>query len=253
MIIESSTISHQIEVTDSSLNIQSGSPIFYSGMNLIEVDQGCLAPAPASCISTLVVSSIPTNVTVTVEVGDNAANQIVLGSTYGLDKIRGDLVINGADVPGRCAGQLLISHTNSQVISAAISNGYVRGIGLANRVITYSVVCSLAIQLGDWDNYVAVLSTHSYPTNISTGSGNDVVYIVSTGGPTGIWTNDGNDTLHMAVESKVNTKLYLDGGLGTDGYNITFAGAGNALIYVNDDSVPPSFDTVLIFVRMPPH
>jgi hypothetical protein len=236
----SSELSDVVELSASYVSghgLPVSSVISHQGMSIVEIDQGC-TDTSTTCISNALVSSSLTNVSITVEAGSNKANTITIGTlAAGLDSILGDVTVNGALIPGNCAASLSVVHGSSQVVNGEVTNGAISGIGKPGKSISYAAVCSLTIELGSHDDTLVVTTTHSETTTINTGNGRDSVLIEGTGGVTSINTQDGADSILTSDLPIISSILYLDGGAGSDLYNITFAGQGSSLVFMRDSSV----------------
>ena len=148
-------------------------------------------------------------------------------------------IVAGLTVDGGSTGglsgqdQLTVDDTADGAATGLITATTVTGLGMAVG-ITYTAFEDLVVATGTGGDTVTVESTHGGPrrtTEVTTGSGNDLVIIRSVGGPLTVDTGDGNDTVRMS-----STVTGIGGTVtGIAGLVTLHAGTGSAdHLYVDD-------------------
>ncbi len=208
----------------------------------------------------MVVESIAAATTMTVETGSGLDTVVVRSTASTVDAIAGDLRIDGGD-PGYALGsasrdRLLVFDTGETADNTGqLTATRLTGFDMAGAGITYLAFEHLGLFLGQRDDTLVIRGTHEGSTLVNAGPRLDRVDVEATMGETRIEGDGGDDFLNVNVrpadpalgDQIGNTAndnisgddaLDLDGGAGSDTYEIRMAGTGSALINVFDTGAP---------------
>jgi aspartate 1-decarboxylase len=240
-----STLSGSLTLTQSSVSGYGlpSSYINYYGINIINAVQGCANGLPSGCTAATVIQSSLPNVTVEVDVNNSPANQVFIGVPgTGLDTIRGTVTIDGALKPGACTASVFVVHSGatSVVTSGKLTNSDITGIGSCS--VRYNQICTLDIQLGSSADVFDINVTHMYTTYVRTGAGNDDISIGAINGITTVYAESGDDHIALGTQTvpavnRILQLVTLDGGTGSDTYDLSWSGDGSSAIFVDDSSI----------------
>ena len=147
----------------------------------------------------------------------------------------GSPVLTLGDEPVLYTGGQQAYYTNAQPIQLATPESHITvasttGGGMAGDII-YSGLSAVNLSLGSGNDLVTVVTTHTGTTTINTGSGNDEVAVRSINGATAVLTGGGSDTIDVGTEAgywptvgqftdvkgnanSIDAQLTIDGGTG---------------------------------------
>ena len=123
--------------------------------------------------------------------------------------------------------------TNDILTSTTLS-----GLGMAGS-ITYGNVATLNVWLGKGQNIFTIANTDATTTNLYGGPAGDTITIATVSGQTFVYGGAGNDTITKQAYADTAT-LNIDGGLGSNTINVSYAGTGNYLVNVTDTGTAPT-------------
>jgi Ca2+-binding RTX toxin-like protein len=266
------------EVGDSlNLNSVAGSTITIDMLKVDSAVSGTPLPASLALPGQLVINDNPGNIfnvrstsgptTINAHGGINTFNvgSLAPAANGTLAGIQGALTLNGSggadvaniDDSGDATGQ-----------SGTLTATSLTGLGMGGA-ITYGGLNSLAVNLGLGNDTFTVAATHGTTTSVDAGPGADTVSLQALDGPTTVHGGAGNDSITLSPTVVVGpTQLFgdqgddtltvdrlparqvsgtvsLDGGDGSDAYNVNIAGDGNYLINVHDTGTTGS-DTLTV-------
>lgn len=134
---------------------------------------------------------------VTVDTGSTPGASVVnVGSNAPANFSKLDTIAGGVIVNGDGNDTLNLDDTGSSAKpgkTGTLSTDTLSGFSAGN--ITYNGLDTLNLKLGSGGNTLTVAGTSASTTNINTGSGNDFVYVQSTGGTTNLNAGGGSNTL----------------------------------------------------------
>ena len=186
--------------------------ITYGGIETLNIQLGARA-------DTVNVRSTASGATTSIFTGTTAANVVNVGSLAGagqgnVNGIAGRLVITGQSA----ADTLNVDETGETTGNTGfLTSTRIWGLGmpgstLTDNGITYGSIESLNIVLGSGADEFTILSTHTAPTSLKTGTGDDRVAVRTISGQTSIDTQDGSDTVNVgSLSSPAGTSGNIGG------------------------------------------
>jgi Ca2+-binding RTX toxin-like protein len=190
----------------------------------------------------------PTNVETalgddTVQVGSTTHQpNPVPGSTLN-EIVSGRLILAGQG--GHDELEVYDSGDTASSTDGRLTANEITGLGMTLG-ISYTDFERLELNLSRGADEFFVASTHPHPVHIHAGDGNDVVDIdiIAAGAPTTFELGEGDDVVRVNFDENgaqtfrngVGDVLTLKGQFGSDTYEIGLAGAGSALVNVEDES-----------------
>jgi Ca2+-binding RTX toxin-like protein len=184
------------------------------------------------------------------------SNSVLTTVPAAVDKISGALTLEGAGPDTLNVDDSGSTIDKSGTKSGTLTSTTLSGLGMGGA-ITYSGLATLNINLGKGADHLTVNSTQAGATNIDGGPGNDTIDLLELDGPTIVHGGNDSDTItlhaskivgpvqlfgdagddHLIVNQvPVGTVdlISLDGGAGTDTYEVDITGAGGYVVHVQD-------------------
>jgi hypothetical protein len=229
----------------------------YTNINEVTIKMACRSAIECGTTTNIQSLLVSTSVVVhmlNVTVPSKADNVVIIGSSIsGTNYVNGAITVHGGISLHDCYGRVIINDKNGDVIA----NGHLEKTlvtGVTHHNVIYYHVCQLAIHLSSFNDYFTIHDTHIWLTNITSEDGDDTVIINTINGETNVWTNNDNDYIghHNGSFNQIHANLFLDGGHGSDIYNITLSGSGDSNITV-DDSSDPALDRDQLFIYVINH
>ena len=175
----------------------------------------------------------------TVKAGSGNDLIYVSNSNHRLDTIRDVLVING----GTDEDMLFLDNSgDGSDRTVILSASTVHGAGMG-ATLDYAAIEFFSLQLGQGQDTLTVQDTHNQSSYVDTGSGNDVVDVLSTTGETTIKTSAGSDYVYVTPptgSSFMQKSLFLVGGSDNDTLEVDYSSATvNTEIVITDTQIQP--------------
>jgi hypothetical protein len=199
--------------------------------------------------------------------GDDTINVVSLTSAANIDAGAGNDIVNvSSDAPqdlgtlaGIGAALTVTGGTGNTILNVGdrgdasgvtgrVSPAQVTGLGLP-APITYSAIATLNITLGDGGDTFTVLGTPATTRfNLTTGGGNDRVFVRAVGAASRIDTGAGDDAIHVSSNAGlddngnldgITAPLTIDAGAGTGNTLVVsdFGGTGNTTGVVTNNRI----------------
>ncbi len=110
--------------------------------------------------------------------------------------------------------------------SGTLTSTHLSGLGMSSDGADYLAFEDFTLDGGTGGVTITIESTQNgshRPIHVTTGTGNDTIYIHSLDGPTDVFTDGGDDTVRISTNdsgagsvAQIASYLHLDGGVGTD-------------------------------------